>query len=128
MSVVRSLAQAGQTRGVPLVLALVSFGGGIWFLAGGVPAGVENRALEIATGIMLLVIAGAGAVGFWTGAKARRGGNSTVAIIAFSLAACFWWTGVVPAVALPVAGVAIFRSRRVPPNGPALAPAPPDNG
>ena len=111
MSVVRSLAHAGQTRGVPLVLALVSFGGGIWFLAGG----VESRALEIATGIMLLVIAGAGAVGFWTGAKARRKSNSTVAIIAFSLAACFWWTGVVPAVALPVAGIAIWRSRRVPP-------------
>ena len=116
MSVVRSLTQVGQTRGVPMVFALMSFGGGIWFLAGGVPAGVEYRAVEIATGIMLLVIAGAIPVGYWTRTKARLGSNSTVAVVALSLAACFWWTGVVPAVALPVAGVAILRSRRAPPT------------
>jgi hypothetical protein len=112
VSVARSVTHLGQKRGVPLVFALVSFGGGMWFLAGGVPAGVESRALEIATGIMLLVIARAAAVGFLTRAKIRRGGDSTVALVALSLAACFWWTGVVPTVALPVAGVAILRSRR----------------
>jgi hypothetical protein len=110
--------------GASASLAIASFAGGVLFLlghAGSLDFGA--RPMEVVVGVTLLAGGGAMVVGIWRSGgamvvgmwrfgRAHRTGGSLVAAGALPIAVCFWWTGIVPAVAVSVAIAGVVRSRR----------------
>ena len=97
--------------GASAVLALVSFAGGAMYLLGQLTVDVGGTAMRIGVG-SVLILGGLGlAAGLWRSRNSERSRSGLIAAGAVPAAICFWWTGVVPVVALPVAYFGIRRSR-----------------
>jgi hypothetical protein len=95
------------------LLAMASFAGGILFLLGlGGSVDFGGRPIELGVGLTLLTASGALVTGIWRFSRTRRTGPALLTAGALPVAICFWWTGVVPAVALTVAIAGVVRSRR----------------
>ncbi len=95
------------------LVAITSFATGILFLVGQDGSlDLGGRPFELGVGVTLLVAGGAVVTGLWNFSGTRRSGSMLVAIGALPVAICFWWTGVVPAVAIPVAITSVVRGRR----------------
>lgn len=107
----RTILMAGASA----LVAIASFAGGVLFLAGYGSVDLGGRTMELGVGVTLLAASAAVAVGTWSFRRSRRGGNTLVAVGALPVAICFWWTGVVPAVAIPVAIASVLRGRRAVP-------------
>ena len=99
--------------GASALVAIASFAGGVSFLAGlGGSLDSGGRSMELVVGTTLLAASGAMVVGMWGFSRAHRTGPTLVAVGALPVAVCFWWTGIVPALAVPVAIAGVVRSRR----------------
>ena len=98
--------------GVVAALALVGFAGGAMYLTGQFTVDVGGTAMRNGVGIVLIASGMALSAGLWASRYTNKSSGSLIAAGAVPAAVCFWWTGVVPAVALPVAVFGIVRSRR----------------
>ena len=94
------------------ILAAVSLAGGVLYLLGHLSVDTGGAAMRVGVGITLIASGMALAGGLWASRRPGASGGSLMAAGAVPAAVCFWWTGVVPAVALPVAAVGIVRARR----------------
>lgn len=95
-----------------VVLAATTLAGGILYLLGHLSVDVGGTPMRIGVGMALIASALALLAGTWATRHSRRRGGGLIAAGAVPAAICFWWTGVVPAVALPVAFFGIRRARR----------------
>jgi len=98
--------------GASALVAIASFAGGVLFLAGHGSVDLGGRPMELGVGVTLLVASVAMVIGMWRFSRSQRSGHTLVAVGALPVAICFWWTGVVPAVAIPVAIASVVRGRR----------------
>ena len=86
------------------LVAITSFATGILFLVGQDGSlGPRRKAFRARGRGDTSSRCGAVVTGLWNFSGTRRSGSMLVAIGALPVAICFWWTGVVPAVAIPVA-------------------------
>ncbi|MDA1347850.1 MAG: hypothetical protein O3A47_03155 [Chloroflexi bacterium] len=106
-----SLFQHGFVAAAALLVA-VSIGGGVMYLLGHFTADTGGTAMRIGVGTVLIVSGLAMSAGIWISRRSHRGAGGLIVPGAAIAAMCFWWTGVVPAVALPVAFFGIRRARR----------------
>ncbi len=93
-------------------LAVVSFAGGILYLTCQLTVDTGGAAMQHGVGTALVIAGLALSAGLWASRHSNNSGGSLIAAGAVPTAICFWWTGVVPAVALPVAAIGIVRARR----------------
>jgi hypothetical protein len=93
-------------------LATVSLAGGVLYLLGHFTVDVGGTAMRTGVGVTLVGSGLALLAGLWIGRHSGKSGGSLIAAGAVPAAVCFWWTGVVPAVALPIAAIGILRARR----------------
>ncbi len=99
--------------GAATLLALVSFAGSVLYLAGFIPVDVGGRGMELGVAVVLLIGGAALSAGAWGSARSQSGnGGALLAAGALPVAACFWWTGIVPAIAIPVAVAGVVKRRR----------------
>lgn len=94
------------------ILAAVSLAGGVLYLVGQFNVDTGGASMRIGVGVTLIVSGLALSSGLWMSRRSGKSGGSLIAAGAVPAAVCFWWTGVVPAVALPVAAFGILRARR----------------
>ena len=104
----RAILMVGATT----LVAIASLAGGVMFLAGHGSVDIGGRPMELGVAITLIASSIAIVVGTWMSKRTHRTGNEFVAVGALPVAVCFWWTGIVPAVAIPVAVASVVRSRR----------------
>lgn len=93
-------------------LAIVSFGGGIMYLSSQLNVDVGGTAMRVSVGIVLILASAALLGGLWASRHSSRSNGSLITAGAVPAAVCFWWTGIIPAVALSVAFFAVRRSRQ----------------
>ena len=97
--------------GVAVLLAVLSFAGGLVYLAGGIDVDVGGPAGRIVVGVGLLTGSAAVVFGLWRAQQSRRlrGLGMTAGAVFFGI--CFWWTVAAPAMAVAVAlqGMRGFR-------------------
>ena len=77
--------------------------------------------MRMGVGVTLIGSSLALFTGLWASRHSEKSGGSLIAAGAVPAAVCFWWTGVVPAVALPVAAIGILRARRQARTGKAVS-------
>jgi cytochrome c biogenesis protein CcdA len=106
-----SLFQHGFVAAAAL-LVVVSIGGGVMYLLGHLTADTGGTAMRVGVGTVLIVSGLAMSAGIWISRRSHRGSGGLIVPGAAVAAVCFWWTGVVPAVAVPVAFFGIRRARR----------------
>jgi hypothetical protein len=94
------------------MLAAVSLAGGVLYLLGHFSVDTGGAAMRTGVGVTLIASGLALGGGLWVSRRSAGSGGSLMAAGAVPAAICFWWTGVVPAVALPIAAVGIVRARR----------------
>ena len=107
--------------------AAASVAGGVLLFGHNSPD-TGGRAMELGLGTALLTAGVAVFAGMWRFRKARRSGAALVAVGALPVAICFWWTGIVPAVAVPVAVASVIRGRRLAREQQAAVPRAPTTG
>ena len=93
-------------------LVAVSLAGGVMYLLGHLTADTGGTAMRVGVGTVLIVSGLAMSAGIWISRRSHRGSGGLIVPGAAVAAVCFWWTGVVPAVAVPVAFFGIRRARR----------------
>ena len=98
--------------GIAAVLAVVSLAGGAMYLLGQFGVDVGGTTMRVGVGSALVLAGLMILAGLWAGRHSPQSGGNLIAVGAVPAAICFWWTGVVPAVALPVAAFGILRARR----------------
>ena len=102
----------GVLSGIALLLAVLSFAGGLTYLAGGSNVDVGGTAGRIVVVGGLLVGSAAVVFGRFGAYRARRlrGLGMTAGAVFFGI--CFWWTVAAPVMAVAVAFQGIRGSRR----------------
>ena len=98
--------------GAALILAVISLAGGAMYLLGHFTVDTGGTAMRIGVGITLTASGLAMFAGIWASRRSTQSGGGMIAAGAVPAAVCFWWTGVVPVVALSVAAFGIRRARR----------------
>lgn len=99
--------------GASVLVAIASFAGGVLFLLGlGGELDFGGRPMEVGVGVTLLAASGAMVAGMWRFRSTNRNGSTLVAVGALPVTICFLWTGVVPAVAVPLAIAGVVRGRQ----------------
>ena len=107
----RSLVHHALLAGA-LLLSVVSVAGGVLYLLGQLTVDAGGTAMQVGVGTTLLAAGLALSVGIWASRRSEHDGGGLIAAGAVPAAVCFWWTGVVPAIALPVAFLGMRRARR----------------
>ena len=97
---------------IAAALATVSFAGGVLYLLGQFTVDASGTAMRIGVGVALIGSGVALSIGLWASRYSGKSSGSLMAAGALPAAVCFWWTGVVPAVALSVAAFGIFSARK----------------
>ena len=97
--------------GAALILAVISLAGGAMYLLGHFTVDTGGAARRIGVGITLTASGLAMLAGISASRRSAQSGGGMIAAGAVPAAVCFWWTGVVPVVALTVAAFGIRRAR-----------------
>ncbi len=96
---------------IAAALAIVSFAGGVLYLLGHFTVDGGGTGMRIGVGVTLIGSGLALFAGLWVSRHSEKSSGSLIAAGAVPAAVCFWWTGVVPAVALPIAAFGVLRAR-----------------
>ena len=94
------------------ILAMVSLAGGVLYLLGHLSVDGGGTAMRIGVGVVLIASGLSISVGLWASRRPEQSGGGLIAAGAVPAAICFWWTGVVPIVALSVAFLGVRKARK----------------